>query len=132
MATILLAILLVFLAVIVLLMGFGFLFTLYACIAEALVDALAVERPSRENKSMSKDEIEKLPQYDYVAKATTTSTSTSDLVADQCAICLETFKMGEKCRLLPSCNPSFHAHCVDEWLLQTPIYPICRTSVDSQ
>uniref|UniRef100_A0A803Q0R4 RING-type E3 ubiquitin transferase n=1 Tax=Cannabis sativa TaxID=3483 RepID=A0A803Q0R4_CANSA len=40
--------------------------------------------------------------------------------------------MGDKCRLLPTCNHSFHAECVDTWLLRTPFCPICRTGADSR
>ncbi|KAJ8615596.1 hypothetical protein MRB53_034968 [Persea americana] len=36
---------------------------------------------------------------------------------------LENFKMVDKCRLLPNCNHSFHAHCIDSWLLKTPKLP---------
>ncbi|OVA07607.1 zinc finger protein [Macleaya cordata] len=74
---------------------------------------------------MSHDELEKLPCFEF--KALEKGTSPVD-----CAVCLENFKMGEKCRLLPICKHSFHAQCVDSWLLKTPICPICRTSAGSQ
>ncbi|KAI3462994.1 hypothetical protein Pfo_019657 [Paulownia fortunei] len=57
------------------------------------------------------------------------STSMDQPPAD-CAVCLENFRVGEKCRLLPSCNHSFHAECVDLWLLRSPICPICRAGAD--
>ncbi|XXG88912.1 hypothetical protein AAC387_Pa12g1048 [Persea americana] len=38
---------------------------------------------------------------------------------------LENFKMVDKCRLLPNCNHSFHAHCIDSWLLKTPFCFLC-------
>lgn len=46
-----------------------------------------------------------------------------------CAVCLESFKVGDFCRLLPNCNHTFHLHCIDSWILHTPICPICRTWV---
>jgi len=46
-----------------------------------------------------------------------------------CAVCLESFKVGDVCRLLPNCNHTFHLHCIDSWILHTPICPICRTWV---
>lgn len=49
----------------------------------------------------------------------------------ECVVCLENFRAGEKCRLLPKCSHSFHIECIDSWLLKTPICPICRTSVGS-
>ncbi|XP_018822968.2 RING-H2 finger protein ATL74-like isoform X1 [Juglans regia] len=84
-----------------------------------------VERSSNGScTSMSRDDINKLPCYDYIAEDVTSSPV-------DCAVCLENFKMGEKCRLLPICKHSFHAQCVDAWLMKTPICPICRTCADS-
>ncbi|KAK4393011.1 RING-H2 finger protein ATL74 [Sesamum angolense] len=77
---------------------------------------------------MSQDDIEKLPCFDFTAKEKGTGTGTSP--PPDCAVCLENFRVGEKCRLLPSCNHSFHAECVDLWLLRTPICPICRAAAD--
>ncbi|KAG5035588.1 hypothetical protein AAZX31_04G164800 [Glycine max] len=48
-----------------------------------------------------------------------------------CAVCLENFKVGDVCRLLPNCSHSFHVQCIDSWILQTPVCPICRTWVHS-
>jgi len=44
---------------------------------------------------------------------------------------LENFTIGDKCRLLPICKLSFHAQCVDQWLLKHAICPICRSMVGS-
>ncbi|KAK7317194.1 hypothetical protein RJT34_01206 [Clitoria ternatea] len=49
-----------------------------------------------------------------------------------CAVCLENFKVGDKCRLLPNCSHTFHVHCIDSWILKTPICPICRTWIHSR
>ncbi|KAL1538585.1 RING-H2 finger protein ATL56-like [Salvia divinorum] len=84
--------------------------------------ASAVERGSLGSTSMSRDDIEKLPCFDFAAKAKGSSP------AGDCAVCLENFRAGERCRLLPSCNHSFHAECVDLWLLRAPVCPICRAA----
>ncbi|KAA8548081.1 hypothetical protein F0562_004658 [Nyssa sinensis] len=76
------------------------------------------------SRSMSQDDLEKLPCFDF--KGGEKGSSTVD-----CAVCLDNFKVGDKCRLLPQCRHSFHAQCVDSWLLKTPICPICRTSADA-
>ena len=81
------------------------------------------ERRSPRNTSMSIDDLDKLPCFHFQAKEKGSSPV-------DCAVCLDNFKIGEKCRLLPLCNHSFHAQCVDSWLLKTPICPICRTSAD--
>ncbi|TQD96858.1 hypothetical protein C1H46_017590 [Malus baccata] len=73
-------------------------------------------------KRMSNEELNMLPCFDYTAEEKGTATSPGD-----CAVCLESFKGGEKCRLLPNCKHSFHAQCIDSWLLKTPVCPVCRT-----
>ncbi|KAG6578641.1 putative RING-H2 finger protein ATL49, partial [Cucurbita argyrosperma subsp. argyrosperma] len=71
---------------------------------------------------MRRDDLEKLPCFQYMAMEEPMGSPVD------CAVCLGKFQMGEKCRLLPICKHSFHAQCVDEWLLLTPACPICRTS----
>ncbi|KAF8407936.1 hypothetical protein HHK36_007076 [Tetracentron sinense] len=118
-------------SVILLFVGIGFLVLIHVCIVGRAFrrgfssTGNMVERGSIGSTSMSHDDLEKLPCFDF--KAREKGSSPVD-----CAVCLENFKMGDKCRLLPKCNHSFHAQCIDSWLLKTPICPICRTSVDSQ
>ena len=73
------------------------------------------------NKIISSEDLKMIPCFDYMAGDKGTSPV-------DCAVCLENFKNGDKCRLLPSCRHSFHSQCIDSWLLKTPICPICRTS----
>ncbi|XP_008806333.1 RING-H2 finger protein ATL14-like [Phoenix dactylifera] len=85
---------------------------------------LTISREERGGASngLSPDELEKLPCYDFDAAGEKEGGGSVD-----CAVCLESFQVGERCRLLPLCKHSFHAQCVDSWLLTTPICPICRT-----
>ncbi|XP_008782069.1 RING-H2 finger protein ATL56-like isoform X6 [Phoenix dactylifera] len=46
-----------------------------------------------------------------------------------CAVCLEGFRKGERCRALPGCGHAFHAPCIDRWLVRSPACPICRRGV---
>jgi len=85
------------------------------------IETIMVDRGRR---SLSKVDLEKLPCYDYVAK----ENGSNPL---DCAICLENFTIGDKCRLLPTCKHNFHAQCVDQWLLRNSICPICRSMVGS-
>ncbi|KAL9323342.1 hypothetical protein ACSQ67_008199 [Phaseolus vulgaris] len=50
-----------------------------------------VERGANGGRSMSIDDLEKLPCYDYVAKGNTSSPV-------DCAVCLESLITGDKCR----------------------------------
>ncbi|KAK6913130.1 Zinc finger, RING-type [Dillenia turbinata] len=114
----------IIISVMLLFMGIGILITIHACIIRRAFrisfsgDINIVERGST---SMSQEDIDKLPCFDYITKEKGTSP------AADCAVCLDNFKSGEKCRLLPLCNHSFHAECVDSWLLKKPMCPVCRT-----
>ncbi|KAJ4712309.1 RING-H2 finger protein [Melia azedarach] len=72
-------------------------------------------------KMISNEDLKEIPSFEYEAAA---GSSPVD-----CVVCLENFRMGDKCRFLPNCRHSFHAQCIDSWLLKTPICPICRTRV---
>ncbi|GLJ38563.1 hypothetical protein SUGI_0786310 [Cryptomeria japonica] len=50
--------------------------------------------------------------------------------ATECSVCLSEFQDGEKMRLLPSCNHSFHASCIDMWFYSHSNCPLCRKNVD--
>ena len=73
-------------------------------------------------KSMSRD-VENLPCFNFEAREKGSSPV-------DCSVCSENFEVGDKCRLLPICNHSFHAHCEDSWLLKRPVCPICRNCTD--
>ncbi len=45
----------------------------------------------------------------------------------KCAICLEHFCVGETIRTIP-CFHSFHMDCIDPWLRQKSICPICKNN----
>ncbi|MCL7043044.1 hypothetical protein MKW94_001502 [Papaver nudicaule] len=49
---------------------------------------------------------------------------------EDCAVCLEVFKQGERSRILPQCKHVFHANCIDSWLIRVPACPVCRGIVD--
>ncbi|KAG5409848.1 hypothetical protein IGI04_006167 [Brassica rapa subsp. trilocularis] len=47
----------------------------------------------------------------------------------ECAICLSDLVKGDKARLLPKCNHSFHVECIDMWFQSHSTCPICRNAV---
>ncbi|KAJ4961133.1 hypothetical protein NE237_021043 [Protea cynaroides] len=117
-------------SVILLFVGIAFLVLVHVCVVgrafrRGFSTTSMGERGSNGGNSMSIDDLEKLPCFEVKS----VEKESSDV---ECAVCLESFNLGDKCRLLPICKHSFHAQCVDSWLLKTPICPICRTSVDSQ
>lgn len=44
-----------------------------------------------------------------------------------CVVCLGEYEEGEELRTLPHCMHSFHAPCVDTWLLSHINCPLCRS-----
>lgn len=74
--------------------------------------------PNREARSLSSCEVKALPAVTYKSRETS--------VTDACAICLESYEVGEKLRVLP-CHHDFHAVCVDKWLTTRRSFcPICK------
>lgn len=85
--------------------------------------------PDETIANTKRDVAEELPSLEYKARERDIETEGG---ASECAVCLESFKEREKCRLLPICEHIFHARCIDKWLLKNPICPICRRSYISQ
>ncbi|XBI08841.1 E3 ubiquitin-protein ligase ATL41-like [Aegilops tauschii subsp. strangulata] len=71
-------------------------------------------------KGLSSAEIETLPCHDFKAAVGG---------GGDCAVCLEAFESGDRCRRLPRCEHSFHAPCVDSWLKKSQCCPVCRADV---
>lgn len=117
-------------SVVLLFAGIAVLVLIHVCIVgrafrRGLMATNRGERSGESSIGMSTNDLEMLPSFDF--KAREKGSSPVD-----CAVCLENFKVGDKCRLLPNCNHSFHKHCVDSWLLKTPFCPICRTGANSR
>lgn len=62
----------------------------------------------------------------FGSQAMSSSSGCSD-----CAICLEDFKEGEECLVLPICDHLFHLICIHRWLENKPTCPICRHCIPS-
>ncbi|CAL0334004.1 unnamed protein product [Lupinus luteus] len=45
---------------------------------------------------------------------------------EDCVICLEEFREGEKAKMILYCNHVFHPHCIDTWLDKHVTCPVCR------
>lgn len=114
-------------SVVLLLVGIGILVLIHVCVVGRAFRGLSVatraDRSEEVSGGLSVDDLAELPCYDFKPREKGSGPV-------ECAVCLESFKTGERCRLLPVCKHSFHAQCVDSWLLRSPFCPICRTSAD--
>ncbi|XP_073283957.1 RING-H2 finger protein ATL40-like [Primulina huaijiensis] len=48
----------------------------------------------------------------------------------ECSVCLCALEDGERVRLLPNCNHSFHVDCINKWLGSNSTCPICRAEAE--
>ncbi|KAK0591808.1 hypothetical protein LWI29_008530 [Acer saccharum] len=48
---------------------------------------------------------------------------------NECCICLGDFEDGDKVKILPGCQHSYHCECVDKWLMTRSSCPLCRNSL---
>lgn len=47
----------------------------------------------------------------------------------ECVICLGVIEEGEKVRILPKCDHTFHVECIDRWLGLRSTCPLCRAAL---
>lgn len=76
--------------------------------------------PPPKPRGASQDVIDMLPLEQFTSK------EMSDL---NCAVCLSDFDENDTLRRLP-CNHSFHSGCVDKWLKQNKVCPLCVQDVE--
>ncbi|RCV08190.1 hypothetical protein SETIT_1G306400v2 [Setaria italica] len=72
-------------------------------------------------EGLSAEDLNGLPCHDHESKA--------GAGGGECAVCLEAFRAGDRCRALPGCEHGFHAQCVDPWLRKSRVCPVCRAVV---
>lgn len=85
------------------------------------------EARSQQQIGLTQASIERFPSY-VVEKKKSLSSASNDQHEDICSICLEPRTIGNIVRTLP-CLHTFHAECIDPWLLKSPLCPICKARV---
>ncbi|EYU42553.1 hypothetical protein ABFS82_09G023800 [Erythranthe guttata] len=116
----------IIISVILLLVGIAILVTIHVCVVgrafggrDSVNGGNPIPIPIVRIPSMDAESIKELPCFNYEREG--------EVGIVDCAVCLESFGAGEKCRILPKCNHIFHAECIDMWLVKTGACPICRT-----
>ncbi|BFZ24162.1 hypothetical protein BsWGS_27201 [Bradybaena similaris] len=83
----------------------------------------AKERLARRLTCAAKKAITKIPQ-----RTLKTGDKELDSDYDPCAVCIESYKFHEVIRILP-CRHVFHKSCVDPWLLDQRLCPMCKLDI---
>ncbi|KAJ1384449.1 Zinc finger, RING-type [Sesbania bispinosa] len=115
-------------SLIILFVGIAILVSIHVCIvgrAFSYGGSAPQGQSSTTTKTISSDHLKNLPCFNYEEPE-------KGCGLLDCAVCLENFKAGDVCRLLPNCSHSFHVQCIDSWIVKTPFCPICRTWVHSR
>ncbi|BAF21546.2 NEP1-interacting protein 2 [Oryza sativa Japonica Group] len=73
---------------------------------------------------MSRDLINRIPKTTFSA-----ATNPDQETDNCCAVCLQDFGASQFVRVLPHCQHTFHARCIDNWLFRHASCPLCRAGV---
>lgn len=85
--------------------------------------AVTIINNDRENIERNRITIEKLDEICPLRCKNMNNVSNSDI--EECCICREKYNDSELHRKLP-CNHTYHAHCIEDWIIRNKKCPICR------
>ncbi|KAI1785074.1 hypothetical protein LXA43DRAFT_856555, partial [Ganoderma leucocontextum] len=51
------------------------------------------------------------------------------VAVDRCGVCMSQFRRDERAALTPVCKHSFHEACLQKWLRESRVCPICRMAL---
>lgn len=72
---------------------------------------------------LKKIEIARIPQITWRFKNDTSKG------LDQCSVCMDNFKYGDKVKELKKCKHAYHTKCIDQWLESENKCPICKQHI---
>ncbi|KAJ4839531.1 hypothetical protein Tsubulata_037056 [Turnera subulata] len=88
---------------------------------EEMAEAVTTMESAREEMSRPKpaasSAIEALPKY--------TVSCSNDDDSRMCVICMEELTIGSQFTMMP-CSHEFHGPCIEQWLLESHVCPLCR------
>ncbi|XVF32804.1 hypothetical protein REPUB_Repub17cG0114200 [Reevesia pubescens] len=86
------------------------------------ISTAGTTRPTFSSKGLKPSVLKTIPTVIYSTKA-------AHFPPFECAVCLSEFENGEKTRVLPKCNHTFHVDCIDMWFYSHSNCPLCRAPV---
>ncbi|KAM6548827.1 hypothetical protein CsatB_020503 [Cannabis sativa] len=94
----------------------------------SMTEARSAAEPQQPKTGLEPSVIASLPVFTFNNGSEQERSSLSN--NNECAVCLSNLEEGEMARLLPNCNHTFHAECIDKWLSSQSTCPICRTEAE--
>jgi hypothetical protein len=89
-----------------------------------LLQRLDDDIESNKKRKAAEHEISRLPHFTLTPK----DVSCSSVENKTCAICLEPFQVNEVVKMVP-CLHRYHLKCIDTWLREHAVCPICKFPV---
>eukprot|EP00027_Filamoeba_sp_ATCC50430_P010676 CAMPEP_0168562204 /NCGR_PEP_ID=MMETSP0413-20121227/11998_1 /TAXON_ID=136452 /ORGANISM="Filamoeba nolandi, Strain NC-AS-23-1" /LENGTH=330 /DNA_ID=CAMNT_0008593615 /DNA_START=323 /DNA_END=1315 /DNA_ORIENTATION=- len=83
------------------------------------------ERSKKDREKRMKEVVKFLPTTPYQKNNSNSPTEE----ANPCSICLVEFEDGDIQKELPCGHNEFHAECIDKWICQQPVCPLCKEKV---
>lgn len=107
---------------------FLFILILY-CIKTLIIHIRITREQSRRRRIFGITYDIELGQYDYTQCFN--EKKYPDLTNEQnnCIICYEDYKINEKVYEIKKCNHNFHKNCINQWLNEKEVCPICRINI---
>ncbi|EOY17726.1 RING/U-box superfamily protein, putative [Theobroma cacao] len=91
----------------------------------------APPQPRPEPRGLDPVTINALP-ITMVTRGRKSAAAAAVALESECCICLGVFEDGEKVKVLPACQHSYHSECVDRWLSAESSCPLCRASLRAE
>lgn len=84
---------------------------------------LSMSNPSASGVPL--DVIDNLPRHKMTSEDITAANNNNEII---CSICMENYKVHDNILTLP-CIHSYHENCIKEWLKQSKLCPVCKTTL---
>jgi hypothetical protein len=108
-------------------MGFAYCIHVLGCCDGGDAVWRRILAPSRREQMVVALRADRVPAAVFAAASPAPSANSSPV----CAVCLADFEAGDALRAL-ACGHSFHADCVDPWLVEQQTCPLCKDDVLAQ
>ena len=92
------------------------------------------EHIGTQSKGVSKEAMATLKRFAYGDDfGTRAEKQQADDDDDECcAVCRLGFELGDHCLGLPQCGHAYHAECLEPWLAENKVCPLCKTEIEGE